>query len=80
MLIMLPSTPTTQQASLFLTAQGVVHQVIAVPASLQYQNASTVGIYTTDTAHGDLPMLLTKQRFVVMRVFKDYIDPTLSAG
>jgi hypothetical protein len=72
MLIVLPSSPTTHKASEYLTSLGVTNSVIAMPVSLNYQNASDVAIYTTDTAHGDLAMVLTKARFVVMRVFKDY--------
>jgi hypothetical protein len=72
LLIVLPSTPTTYKASEFLTGLGVVHAIIPIPAELEYKNASDVGIYTTDTRHGDLPMVLTKARFVVMRVFKEY--------
>ena len=73
MLIVLPSTPTTHKASAYLTDLGVAHTVISMPASLNYQNASDVAIYTTDTQHGDLAMALTKARFVVMRVFKDFV-------
>jgi hypothetical protein len=73
MLLVLPSTPTTHKASAYLAELGVEHQVIAMPTTLNYANASEVAIYTTDTHHGDLAMVLTKAKFVVMRVFKTYV-------
>jgi hypothetical protein len=72
MLLVLPSTPTTYKASEYLASLGVAHDVIAMPSSLNYANGADVAIYTTDTAHGDLAMVLTKAKFVVMRVFKAY--------
>jgi hypothetical protein len=77
-LIVLPSTPTTEKASAYLTSLAIDHQVIPIPASLNYQTGSDVGIYVTATvyaSHGDVSMLLTKQRFVVMRVFKSFVLP-----
>lgn len=72
MLIVLPSTPMTEKASEFLTGQSVPHQVIAVPESLGYKTGSDTAIYIDSDDHTDIPMLLTKERFVVMRVFKDF--------
>ena len=74
-LIILPSTPATENASTYLTQQEVAHQVIMVPESLGYKTGSDLAIYLSTevyASHGDIAMLLTRQRFVVMRVFKDF--------
>lgn len=72
MLIFLPSTPATEKASEYLKQTHVPHQVIAVPESLDYKTGSDSCIYIEGDDHTDVPMELTKQRFVVMRVFKDF--------
>jgi hypothetical protein len=73
-LIVLPSTPTTQRASAFLNEQRIAHQLIPLPASLNYQNGATQALYfPPPPPEVDIAMLLTRQRFVVMRVFKDYV-------
>ncbi|MBX2861405.1 MAG: hypothetical protein KTR14_09220 [Vampirovibrio sp.] len=73
MLIVLPSTPTTQAASEYLTSIGYEHSVIPVPESLGYKTGSDIAIYTVAENQGDYAMTLTKERFVVMRVFKDFV-------
>lgn len=77
MLIFLPSTPATENASAFLAEKGVAHELIPVPEDLGYKTGSDVCLYIAPEAHADhsldIPMELTRQRFVVMRVFKDYI-------
>ena len=75
MLIILPSTPTTQKASDYLSTKQVPHQVIPVPESLGYKTGSDVAIYIESDDHTGIPMALTKERFVVMRVFKDFKLP-----
>jgi hypothetical protein len=72
MLIVLPSTPTTEKASEYLKEQGVPHQVIEIPDSLGYKTGSDIGIYIESADHTGVPMELTKKRFIVMRVFKDF--------
>ncbi len=72
MLIILPSTPTTEKASDFLNSQGIAHNLIPVPESLNYKTGSDIAIYVTSEDHTDIPMRLTRERFVVMRVFKDF--------
>ena len=72
MLIILPSTPTTEKASEYLTAQHVPHEVIPVPESLNYKTGSDIAIYIAGNDHADVPMQLTRERFIVMRVFKDF--------
>lgn len=72
MLIVLPSTPTTENASTYLKEKGVPHEVIPVPESLNYKTGSDIAIYITGNDHADVPMELTRQRFIVMRVFKDF--------
>jgi hypothetical protein len=71
-LIVLPSTPTTENASQWLTEQGIAHQVIPIPESLGYKTGSDIAIYVDSAEHTDVPMALTKARFIVMRVFKDF--------
>ncbi len=68
MLIVLPSTPTTEKASEYLSQQGIAHQVIPIPESLGYKTGADIAIY----AEQDLSMTLTKARFVVMRVFREF--------
>jgi hypothetical protein len=73
MLIVLPSDPTTTLASQFLTTQGVDHTVVPIPTSLNYRNAANCALYLPEPVlHPDVPMQLTKAKFVVMRVFKGY--------
>jgi hypothetical protein len=72
MLIVLPSTPTTENASKWLSEQGIAHQVVTIPDSLEYKTGSDIGIYIEGSNHQGVPMELTKARFVVMRVFKDF--------
>lgn len=72
MLIVLPSTPTTENASQWLNDRNVPHQVIPIPESLGYKTGSDVAIYIEGNDQQGVPMELTKARFVVMRVFKDF--------
>lgn len=72
MLIVLPSTPTTENASQWLQEHNIAHQVITIPESLGYKTGSTIGIYIEGTDQTQVPMALTRARFVVMRVFKDF--------
>jgi hypothetical protein len=72
MLIVLPSTPTTEKASEYLNSIGIEHQLIAIPDDLGYKTGSDLAIYSQAERKGEIATLLTKQRFVVMRVFKDY--------
>ncbi|WMU93372.1 hypothetical protein EMOOHJMP_00179 [Microcystis phage MaAM05] len=72
MLIVLPSTPTTENASQWLNERNVPHQVIPIPESLGYKTGSDVAIYIEGNDQQGVPMELTKARFVVMRVFKDF--------
>lgn len=72
MLLFLPSTPMTENASAYLTEHNIPHQVIPVPESLGYKTGSDIAIYVESEDHTDVPMQLTRQRFVVMRVFKDF--------
>lgn len=72
MLIVLPSSPATEKASEWLRERGVTHQVIAIPESLGYKTGSDLAIYVEGADVGGVPTELTKARFVVMRVFKDF--------
>lgn len=72
MLIVLPSTPATEKASAFLTEAGFDHQVIAIPESLGYKTGADIAIYTQSPERNRMLAELTKQRFVVMRVFKEF--------
>jgi hypothetical protein len=75
MLIILPSTPATQKASEYLTAEQLEHRLINVPHDLNYKTGSDLAIYTTAPNSVEYATILTRQRFVVMRVFKDYLLP-----
>ncbi len=75
MLIVLPSTPTTENASQWLTERDIPHQVISIPESLGYKTGSDVAIYVQGKDVTAVPTELTKARFVVMRVFKDFKLP-----
>jgi hypothetical protein len=75
MLIVLPSTPTTEKASEFLNTIGIGHQLISIPESLGYKTGADLAIYSEDPRKGEIATELTKQRFVVMRVFKDFHLP-----
>lgn len=72
MLIVLPSTPTTENASQWLNERNIAHQVIPIPESLGYKTGSDIGIYIEGNDQQGVPMELTKARFIVMRVFKDF--------
>lgn len=71
MLIVLPSTPTTENASDWLKERGITHQLIPIPESLGYKTGSDIAIYLEESDM-DVAMELTKARFIVMRVFKDF--------
>ncbi|MGE0201459.1 MAG: hypothetical protein AB7P76_10880 [Candidatus Melainabacteria bacterium] len=78
MLIALPSSPATEKAAVFLAARGITHRVIPMPVELNYHNGADVAIYLAPAdlpAGVDVAMLLTKEKFVVMRVFKSFILP-----
>ncbi len=72
MLIVLPSTPTTENASQWLNERSIPHQLIPIPESLGYKTGSDLAIYIEGSNQQGVPMELTKARFVVMRVFKDF--------
>jgi hypothetical protein len=72
MLIVLPSTPTTENASQWLNERRIPHQLISIPESLGYKTGSDLAIYIEGSDQQGVPMELTKARFVVMRVFKDF--------
>lgn len=72
MLIVLPSTSTTEKASEYLSANGYEHTVIPIPDELGYKTGSDIGIYTISPDRNKMLTELTKERFVVMRVFKDF--------
>lgn len=72
MLIVLPSTPTTENASQWLNERSIPHQLITIPESLGYKTGSDLAIYIEGSDQQGVPMELTKARFVVMRVFKDF--------
>jgi hypothetical protein len=72
MLIVLPSTPTTENASQWLNERNIPHQLISIPESLGYKTGSDLAIYIEGSDQQGVPMELTKARFVVMRVFKDF--------
>ena len=72
MLIILPSTPTTEKASQWLSERGISHRLISIPESLGYKTGSDMAIYVEGNDASDVPADLTRARFVVMRVFKNF--------
>jgi len=72
MLIVLPSTPTTENASQWLKERDIPHEVIEIPESLNYKTGSDIAIYIESNDQQGVPMELTKASFIVMRVFKDF--------
>lgn len=75
MLIVLPSSPATEKASAYLSAQGYEHQIIPIPESLGYKTGADIAIYTESPKRTKMLAELTQQRFVVMRVFKEFHLP-----
>jgi hypothetical protein len=75
MLIVLPSTSTTEKASEYLTQHGFEHTVMAIPEDLGYKTGSDIAIYTVSPDRNKMLTDLTKERFVVMRVFKEFVLP-----
>lgn len=72
MLIVLPSAPTTEKAAQWLHEQGIEHEIIGIPESLGYRTGSDIALYIRGDDCQGVPMMLTRARFVVMRVFKDF--------
>lgn len=72
MLVILPSTPTTENASRWLAEQGVAHRLIPIPESLGYKTGADIAIYAEGPDASDILAKLTRAGFVVMRVFKDF--------
>ena len=72
MLIVLPSDGMTTKASAWLTDEGVAHQVIPLPASIDYKTGANTALYLNSDNNMDVPMRLSRQRFVVMRVFREF--------
>lgn len=74
MFIILPSDPTTLNASEYLTQQGIEHSVLAIPDELGYKTGASQGIYLPQ--EGAKVMIdLCSAGFVIMRVFKEFEDP-----
>ncbi len=72
MLIVLPSDGMTTKASAWLMEEGVRHHVIKLPQRLDYKTGANTAIALEGDDNMDAPMRLSKQRFVVMRVFRDF--------
>ncbi len=72
MLIVFPSTPMTEKASQWLTTQGVTHEVIDIPELLDYKTGSDTAIFLDSKDNMDIPMKLSREKFVVMRVFREF--------
>ena len=80
MLVVLPSDPATDQASMLLTQLGIAHEVIVIPMSLNYKTGAERAIYSQDARKGEIATILTKHRLVVMRVFKAYVHSNEDAS
>ena len=75
MLIVFPSDPATQNASTFLSSQGVAHKIIEIPDSLGYRTGALTGLYFENglTDSETLMLSLSAAGHVIMRVFKTWI-------
>ena len=83
MLIVLPSPGDTRKASAWLTEHAIEHDVIPIPESLNYRTGSDIAIVLTSANKDDnmdVPMKLSRERFVVMRVFRDFDWPQPEAA
>lgn len=74
MFIVMPSDPTTVNASEYLTGIGVKHMVLDIPKELGYKTGANIGIYLEgDDEENEKVMLdLSAKGFVIMRVFKSF--------
>jgi len=72
MLLVFPSDYMTRKASDYLTTEGVAHRIIAMPERLDYDNGATTALYIESQDNMDIPMKLSRQQLVVMRVFREF--------
>lgn len=79
MLIVLPSDPTTQKASAFLTQHQVAHQVIDLPETLDYKTGANLAIWLHPPVGPSVLTDLSAAGFVIMRVFRQYQLPQENA-
>ncbi|MFN8615191.1 MAG: hypothetical protein U0003_04695 [Vampirovibrionales bacterium] len=73
MLIIFPSAGETRKASDWLHTQSISHAVIPIPNELEYQTGSDVALYLDTMDNMDVPMRLSREQFVVMRVFREFV-------
>lgn len=73
MLLMFRSPFETRKASAFLREQNVSHRVVVIPPDWDYR-PEDVAILITSNDNMDIPMRLSRERVVVMRVFRDVDD------
>lgn len=73
MLIVMPSDPTTLEASAYLKETGVPHEVIAIPEDLGYKTGANIALYFEGNTESSAMMVkLSAQGFVIMRVFREF--------
>ena len=73
MLIVLPSDPATHKAAEYLANQNIKHQVIPIPAEINYQTGATLAIYFNGVTEPQKMMTqLSSAGHIIMRVFKTY--------
>ena len=73
MLIVMPSDPTTEEASVFLAGEGFDNQVMPIPDELEYRTSATLSLYfPNDDDSEAIMMALSGKGLVIMRVFKHY--------
>lgn len=78
MLIILPTDVMTDNASQWLSAQGVAHRVIVLPGRIRGDAGASTGLYLASRDNMDIPMRLSRAHFVVMRVFREFdAEPTV---
>jgi hypothetical protein len=72
MLIILTGDNMTERASQWMAERAIDHTIIELPDTLGYKTHASHGIVVESTDNMDLPMRLSKERFIVMRVFREF--------
>lgn len=73
MLLVFPSSPMTHEASAWLAGQGISNTVIPLPERLDYKTGANHALWIDSLDNMAIPMQLSRERFVVMRVFRDFV-------
>ncbi len=72
MFLVMPSDPTTDNASEYLTQRQIAHHVMPIPEELGYKTGATKGIYLQGDNLDKVMLDLSANGFIIMRVFKEF--------